>query len=88
MALNLLARRIMPTANQHGGRFGRKAFRVLTVTTDDQRKRSMQDTLRQLNVPNSPGAALFLFATRPALRMSDPFAYAWCEGTGRQVRLV
>jgi hypothetical protein len=53
--------------NQHQSRFGWKAYRVLTVTTDDQRMRSMQEALRDLKIPNSPGAALFFFGTRSVL---------------------
>ena len=33
------------------------------VTTDDQRVRSMQETLKTFQIPNSIGASLFLFAT-------------------------
>jgi hypothetical protein len=74
--------------NQHESRFGWKAFRTLIVTSDEQRIRSMQGALRHLNIPNSPGAALFLFATQAALRESDPLRHAWIEGTGGASRLV
>jgi hypothetical protein len=50
-------------AKQHESRFGWEAFRVLTVTTDDQRMQSMQEALRQLSVPNTPGPALFFFVS-------------------------
>jgi hypothetical protein len=73
---------------QHETRFGWKAFRILTVTTDEQRMRTMQEALRHLNIPNSPGAALFLFATQAALRMSDPLRHTWIDGTGGPGRLV
>jgi hypothetical protein len=46
---------------QHEQHFGWKNFRVLTVTTDEQRIRSMQDGLRQLNIPGSLGVSLFFF---------------------------
>jgi hypothetical protein len=61
---------------QHESRFGWKAFRVLTVTADDHRLRSIQDALRQLEVPNTPSAALFLIASREGLRTSDPLAHS------------
>jgi hypothetical protein len=73
---------------QHESRFGWKAFRVLTVTTDDQRMRSMQEAVRDLSVPNAPGPALFFFATRSALISSDPLALPWQDGNGRVSRLI
>jgi hypothetical protein len=75
-------------SNQHESQFGWKAFRVLTVTTDHQRMRSMIEALRQLHTLHTPGASLFFFAIREELRASNPLAHAWCEGNGRQVRLV
>jgi hypothetical protein len=44
---------------QHVQRFGWRTLRVLTATTDDDRKRSMMEALRQLRIPNSSGASLF-----------------------------
>ena len=73
---------------QHESQFGWKAFRVLTVTTDHQRMHSMIEALRQLHIPQSPGASLFFFAIRAELRTSNPLAHAWREENGRQVRLV
>jgi hypothetical protein len=73
---------------QHESRFGWKAFRILTITTDEQRMRSMQGALRHLNIPNSPGASLFLFATQAALRVSDPLRHAWIDGTGGASTLI
>jgi DNA-binding Lrp family transcriptional regulator len=73
---------------EHERHFGWKNFRVLTVTTDDHRIRSMQETLRRLHVPNSLGPSLFFFATRSALRMSDPLAHSWRDGAGRNVKLI
>ena len=75
-------------AKQHETRFGWKTFRVLTVTTDDQRMRSMQEASRHLDVPNSPGAALFLFATRSSLHTSDPLSHRWRDSNGSAVCLA
>jgi hypothetical protein len=75
-------------AKQHETRFGWKAFRVLTVTTDDQRMRSMQEALIQLQVPTSPGPTLFLFAGRSALHISDPLTHTWRDGNGRSTLLI
>ncbi|MEY9470838.1 hypothetical protein ABH992_003237 [Bradyrhizobium yuanmingense] len=75
-------------AKMHESQFGWRAFRVLTVTTDLSRAKSMKEALRQLNVPHSPGPSLFLFAVRDELRASDPIAYTWEDGAGRQVKLV
>jgi hypothetical protein len=72
---------------QHENHFGWKTFRVLTVTTDRHRMQSMMEALRRLHVPNSMGAALFLFATRDQLRAADPLAHEWSVGNGRAVRL-
>ena len=73
---------------QHECRFGWKTFRVLTVTTDHDRVRSIVQALHQVHVPQSAGATLFLFALRDELKGSDPIAYAWRDGHGREVRLI
>ena len=75
-------------AKLHERHFGWKTFRVLTVTTDSQRTRSMTQALRQLRVPNSPGPSLFFFATRNELRESGPLALGWSDGSEREARLV
>jgi DNA-binding Lrp family transcriptional regulator len=75
-------------AKQHERHFGWKTFRVLTITTDHHRTHSMKEALRQLHVPHSMGASLFLFATRDELRTSDPLAHTWSDGNGRDVRLI
>lgn len=75
-------------AKQHERQFGWKTFRVLTVTTDDRRARSMMEALRQLQVPHSPGASLFFFATREELRGVDPLQHTWRGGNGREVPLM
>ena len=59
---------------QHERQFGWKTFRVLTVTTDQHRMRSMMEALRKLPAPHSPGAPLFFFTTRDELRAIDPLA--------------
>lgn len=38
---------------------------------------SIMEVLRQVHVPNSIGAPLFLFATRNDLRMSDSLTHEW-----------
>ncbi len=75
-------------AKQHERQFGWKNFRVLTVTTDNQRMKSMIDALRRLRVPHSPGAALFLFATFGELSVTTPLAHDWCHGDGDAARLI
>jgi hypothetical protein len=75
-------------AKQHERQFGWTTLRVLTVTTDDRRRRTIMDALRQLHVPHSPGALLFFFATRDELRANDPLAHAWHDGNGRGVGLI
>ena len=73
---------------QHERQFGWKTFRVLTVTNDHHRMQSMMDALRKLRIPHSPGAPLFFFTTRDALRASDPLAHPWQDGNGRNVGLI
>jgi Replication-relaxation len=73
---------------QHENQFGWRAFRVLTVTTDQQRARAMVEALSKLHVPHSHGPALFFFAIRDELHASNPLAHSWCEGTGRDVQLI
>lgn len=72
----------------HERRFGWKTFRVLTVTTDERRMRSMSEALRRIHLPNSLGPSLFLFATRAELRAADPLAHPWLDGAGRPTRLI
>lgn len=76
------------TTKQHESQFGWRTFRVLTVTTDRNRAQSIKEALRELNVPQSVGPSLFLFAIRDELRASDPIEYAWEDGSGRQTKLV
>jgi len=75
-------------AKQHERQFGWKTFRVLTITTDVRRIRSMRDALRGVRVPHSAGASLFLFSAAAAVRGGDPLAHAWEGGDGREVRLI
>jgi hypothetical protein len=75
-------------AKQHERQFGWKTFRVLTITTDERRARTMMEALRLLRVPHSPGASLFLFSGRDELRARDPLALTWQDGNAREVRLV
>src|SRR5262249_1002761 len=48
----------------HERQFGWKTFRVLTVTTDHHRLRSMLERVRHAQVPQTPGPSLFWFALR------------------------
>jgi hypothetical protein len=75
-------------AKQHERQFGWKTFRVLTVTTDEYRRKSMIDALHRLHVAHSPGASLFLFATRDELHGIDPLVYPWRDGNRRDALLI
>ena len=75
-------------ARQHEQQFGWKTFRVLTVTKDQHRLRSIMETLRNMQGASAPGPALFLFALRDDLGRSDPIRHHWRDGTGREIRLV
>ena len=73
---------------QHERRLGWNTFRVLTVTIDEYRVRSMNEALRALHVPHSPGPSLFFFATRDELTATDPISLAWRDGNDRAVCLI
>lgn len=75
-------------AKQHEKQFGWRAFRVLTITTDPARERSMQEALRRIRIPQSPGASLFFFQTRQEISASDLLTQSWTDGDGRQTRLI
>jgi hypothetical protein len=75
-------------AKQHERQFGWKNFRVLTITTDQQRMQSMKEALAGLRVPRSIGASLFLFGTFDECRTFDPLSHAWIDGIDRRVRLM
>jgi hypothetical protein len=72
----------------HEQHFGWKIFRVLVVTTDAQRLRSMQETLSKLQIPNSIGASLFFFSIGSGLVTRDPLSYIWRDGNNREHRLL
>jgi DNA-binding Lrp family transcriptional regulator len=73
---------------QHETRFGWKTFRVLTVTTDEHRLRSMTEAARNLSHARSPGPQLFFFTTRDNRVTNNPLTQSWCDDNGRQVRLL
>lgn len=75
-------------AKQHEKHFGWQTFRVLTVTTDHHRARSMKEALRQLHISHSPGASLFYYATRAELCTSDLLTHTWSDGNGRDAQLL
>ncbi len=75
-------------AKQHERQFGWKSFRVLTLTTDQQRMQSMKGALRDIRVPHSAGASLFLFSTFDELRASDPLSQTWNARTEDRVGLI
>jgi hypothetical protein len=75
-------------AAQHEQRWGWKAFRVLTLTTDANRMQTMIDALRKLPMQRGPGPALFFFSTQDQLRSADPLRNIWRDGAGRLVTLT
>jgi len=75
-------------AKLHVRQFCWPSFRVLTITTDRQRMRTMLAALRQIHVPRSPGPALFLFATFAELHVTSAIEYEWLDGIGRSVALI
>ena len=75
-------------AKEHQRQFGWKNFRVLVATTDQRRIETMIEALRQLRMPHSPGASLFLFATFSDHAEASPLAAAWQGGSTRSVQLI
>jgi hypothetical protein len=75
-------------AKEHERRFGWTSFRVLVVTTDEQRMQSMIKILGALHIPRSIGVSLFLFATRDQLAANDPLTLTWRDGTGKPQTLI
>lgn len=73
---------------QHERQFGWKTFRVLTVTTDESRIRTMIESLRDIRVPHSPGASLFFFATKNQAGQIGQILESWRDGNGKRTSLV
>ena len=73
---------------QHERRFGWKNFRVLTVTSDRYRVRSMIEAAQQLHAPGGIGAALFAFTTFSDLAPSDSLTHEWQRADGGSLRLI
>jgi DNA-binding Lrp family transcriptional regulator len=72
----------------HERQFGWKAFRVLTVTTDEARMRSMIEAARSLDQSGGPGATLFWFTTRDQFRAGDPLGAIWRDGEKRTMSVA
>jgi hypothetical protein len=72
----------------HEQQFDWKTFRVLTVTTNNDRLQSMMEMLREFHLPQSLGQGLFFFSVRKELLASDPIRHSWLDGHGRQVKLI
>jgi len=75
-------------ARQHERRFGWKAFRVVTVTTDAFRLASMTDALGDIRVPMSPGPSLFFFTTRADIGANGVLNGGWIDGNRRPADLA
>jgi hypothetical protein len=73
---------------QHERQFGWKTFRVLTVTTDEIRIRTMMQSLQDIRVAHSPGASLFFFATKKQIGQTDEILNVWREGNGKTASLI
>jgi hypothetical protein len=75
-------------AKQHERQFGWKNFRVLTVTTDPTRVRSMQEVVRRTHTAGGTGTTLLQFGTFDELRATSPLAFEWRDSAGRSARLA
>lgn len=73
-------------ANTHGKRFGIGNFRVLTITTSQDRIATMLEAVR--HATRGSGSNQFLFTDRAALlRCPDVLKLEWISGKGERVRL-
>ena len=72
----------------HERQFGWKAFRVLTVTTDEARVRSMIDAARAIGHSGGLGASLFWFTTREQIRAADALGAIWRDGDERAMSVA
>lgn len=72
---------------QHERQFGWKSFRVLVVTTDRHRIRSMQETAAQLASATDQATSLFMFATTMGLG-ADPLTAHWSGAYGSKSTLL
>jgi hypothetical protein len=61
---------------------------VLTITTDPARKQSMQEALRRIRIPHSPGASLFFFLTKEEAAQFDLLVQPWQDGNNRSAHLT
>jgi hypothetical protein len=75
-------------AKQHEHQFGWDNFRVVTITTNQQRIDSIIDVLRGIRVARSVGASLFWFSTFDKLGAADPLSHDWIGGDGHAVRMI
>src|SRR5262249_45324112 len=73
---------------QHKQQFGWKTFRVLMVTTDNRRLRSLMEAVKTFHIPNGIGASLFFFSAASELATSDPLSVSWRDGNNTEVRLA
>ncbi len=73
-------------ANTHGKRFGIGNFRVLTITTSQERIATMLEAVR--HATKGSGSNQFLFTDRATLlRCPDVLKLEWISGKGERVRL-
>ena len=73
-------------ANAHGKRFGIGNFRVLTITTSQERIATMIEAVR--HATRGSGSNQFLFTDRATLmRCPDVLKLEWISGKGERVRL-
>jgi hypothetical protein len=76
-------------AKQHERQFGRKNFRVLIVTTDHRRVKSMIEAVLKLHVTRSSAVSLFLFGTFGAAHAMNPLTTGyWQDSNGLDIDLI
>jgi hypothetical protein len=78
------------TAKQHQREFGWTNFRVLFVTTNQERIETMIDASRQSQARrHGVGVSLFWFSTFAEIKEAADFlSLEWCDGNRRAVRLA
>lgn len=82
----LLAYQTLWKAKRHQSHFGWNNFRVLFITTSNERVENMRAALRGHALLK--GSPLFLFADKKALSCGDIFSADWQDGEGATHRLI
>ncbi|MBV9826011.1 MAG: hypothetical protein JO001_10075 [Alphaproteobacteria bacterium] len=74
-------------AKQHERQFGWKNFRVLVITTDWERAKSMIAAAREAHPAHNSTLALFFFTILDG-SLANPLGNFWTDGLGQKAQLA